>query len=328
MPRWSLGRPRRLWLAALFAGCNLIGAERGEPKAAPKTPAAPPAAPVAATLPKSAPAAPVMAAEAFSGYREVSGADGEAVKSWLGERVKKARAGQRELLRIPLSESAAGCACPAYYAGLDQEAAKKLARSKPTPLEAGVFLALKGVKEAELPPAKAGKASAPLHIVEGYFTGKLYRTDATGAPLSEVEEAALFSRDTSSGAAQYVLPELQLLRSRRPDGGSDDKRLQVMLTGEAATSVEPFDDGKPWLIVVATISDLDDGTAGLAEEYLAELRAAGFSGAESFDSRKAPKLFCCSEIVVAGRYATEAEARRSLKAARRKLGGAYLARGW
>jgi hypothetical protein len=92
--------------------------------------------------------------------------------------------------------------------------------------------------------------------------------------------------------------------------------------------VPQLHDDRPWLLVLATLpydAPHVDDEAGKQRDRAV---VAGFPAAEVIDTRQTTQLFCCSRVVVAGRYATLKEANADLTQARHTWAAAYVRKGW
>jgi len=82
--------------------------------------------------------------------------------------------------------------------------------------------------------------------------------------------------------------------------------------------VAPVKDGKPWAVVHTSI-DLDQRqgqkVAGRSRD---KLQKAGFTAAEVVDGRRFANFRCCYWVVVAGRFATRAEAMKLVRQLKKK----------
>lgn len=93
--------------------------------------------------------------------------ESEGVESWVRERVRRARSGRRELVRLPLVRRSDGwgCICPYYYIGL-------------SPANAGpeLWIEPRFAREAQRPSKNM------IVQAEGYFTGRRVRRDMRTGP--------------------------------------------------------------------------------------------------------------------------------------------------
>lgn len=155
------------------------------------------------------------------------------------------------------------------------------------------WIAVEGVKDHPL------LEPGHLALAEGYLTGATYTV------------------------GEYEVFAFHVLRLRPFTGEQDETnpnaRAQVLLSGPLAKeSPPPLDKTKPWAVIVASIPLADKTAKAQAAEKAKAI------GGEAFDSRSATGLACCYEVVVYGRYASEAEAKAAL--AKAKIKGAYVKR--
>jgi hypothetical protein len=285
-----------------------------------------------ASAPVSAPAqgaslSPVSAPASLPAPGRGPLANGEALSEWILERVANAKAGSPELVRVPLSYVVGwGCDCPAYQIGFaGYEGAEFNLWAKPK-LAPGVKLPAfpEYVTDPDNPGGEkqwAGAAAVNwLVVAEGSFTGK------TTKYKNEDED--------------YILSEFEVLRYRLWKGQKDhhfelsgepednpDAYAYVLLSGEEMKKKSPpLKDKKSWLLMAGSFPLSSAETPAKAEALTQKLLAAGFP-AESFDSRSAARLFCCYQVVVAGRYASETEAKTALVAVQKLFPDAYLKQG-
>lgn len=210
---------------------------------------------------------------------------GDELAAWIKQRVANAKAGKREIVRLPLVHRSMGwgCDCPDFYVGTSPDSNSSE--------EAWVF------------PSPAANVTLPefgnVVVAEGYFTGKVSLEEHDRGGSSDQEN-------------RYSLSDFRVLRTR-PASGEKDDAVYILLDGaEALKELPPRNDGKPWLVVAASLPLTEKASPAKAEELKAKLVAAGFP-AEAFDGRKAPLLNCCYYVVAAGRYATKPEADAAAK---------------
>ncbi len=90
--------------------------------------------------------------------------------------------------------------------------------------------------------------------------------------------------------------------------------------------VLPVKDGKPWAVVRASV-DLDQRQGKkVATRVRDKLRKAGYAAAEVVDSRRFARFRCCYWVVLAGRFATRAEALALVRKLKKKKLSAYARR--
>jgi hypothetical protein len=218
---------------------------------------------------------------------------------WLKARVKKAKEGEKELVRLPLAYQSEGwgCDCPLNYIGTSpDEASDEHSWLKPIYEE--------GTKE----PAYAFRGW--VMVAEGYFTGNSEKYKGGGDPATVYE---------------FKVTKLRNFQAEK----TADVTAEVLLSGEEAKrEVAKLSDNKPWLILTKSIPLQDKALEKKKTEALKKLTDAGYSSAEALDSRQTTALNCCYAIIVAGRYATEEEAKTTLKEVKKKFKGSYVKKGW
>jgi hypothetical protein len=231
-----------------------------------------------------------------------------ALVKWVKERVKNAKAGKPELVRFPMVGCLASATCPTLWAiGFSEH-------MEGSEQDNRWFLALTdGLTLPEIGMAKGTPEWAPVLLVEGYFTGVMRKpTEAEGFSDEEEKQA-----------------EFKVLRFSTASESKAERLLKIVATGEAATEkVALLSDDRPWLVLASSKPLFDAESEELAAALKEKLVAAGFSDAESFDSRKAKNLFCCYLVVVAGRYKTKEEAQATVKKAKEKGFDTYTKQGW
>jgi hypothetical protein len=151
-------------------------------------------------------------------------------------------------------------------------------------------------------------------VAEGSFTGKRIKED-----LREGRKDSEYL---------YNLWEFQALRTRTYREA--DAKVHLILPGkELKVKLPPLADGRPWMVVVESYPSSDKRAVARAETLKQKLIKDGFAGAEVFDSRRAERLFCCYQVVAAGRFKTRAEAMASAKSVRaRKHKDVTVRQGW
>ena len=220
-------------------------------------------------------------------------------------RIKAARQGQPELVRIPVVYRSMGwgCECPDNFIGTS------------TGTKEGPWIKIVGPVGL---PYRYEQRLGTSAVAEGVFTGKQVTEDLRGGP---------------DGPKDYIYKLWEFkprLMRRLRDGRDADARLHVLLDGaQNARKVAPLTGDKKWLVIINSLPLADKRSARRAETIKQKLIAKGFAGAEVFDSRAASKLFCCYRVVVAGRFASKKEARAAAKLARRaRFRGVYVKQGW
>ncbi len=226
-------------------------------------------------------------------------------EDWIAARIAASKRGEREILQIPIVTRSFGWGsmAPRHYLG-----------ESPDTFGPGPWLAPSG---AELP--SVSDESGGVALVEGYFTGTTTKEDLRNAD-GEPEEWL------------YTLHDFEVIAARPLKDSDDDLMLHRLLWGAAARDdAPPFSDDRPHLVIVKSITHRGDSLAKgqqRAAKEVQTLKDAGFADATSFDSRRASALACCFETVIAGRFATEAEAVTLRKALDAKKIKAYVKKGW
>jgi hypothetical protein len=229
--------------------------------------------------------------------------DSKAVDAWVETRVRNAKAGTREIVRLPIVRRSTGwgCRCPWHFLGnsVDSYGGKS-------------WLALTTEPGVALPEKRDGW----VQIAEGYFTGATTTED--------------YSKECNGCKDWiYTLHELHVERARPAPKDAESLRVHLLLAGKGASEkVALLADGKPWLVMVSSVARGDKTAAAQAVAQRDKLIKAGFAGAAVIDSRSAPLLSCCYHVVVAGRFATQAEATALAKVVKKKRFPASVKRGF
>lgn len=233
--------------------------------------------------------------------------EGPGVSEWIAERVRRAKAGERELVRLPLAQRSMGwgCECPMHFVGTS------------TGTGTGHWVSLTVGSALETSDTREGW----VRVAEGYFTGRRVTEDL---------------RDKNKEPPEYLYHpwEFHVLRSRaaRDDTESHsdaDAATAVVLDAKHfAVPVPALNDARPWLTIAQTIPLHQPNALATAQATVERLQRAGFPQAEFLDSRQAKELFCCYLLVVSGRHPTQAEAVRQARALKAKRFSAYARRGW
>lgn len=221
---------------------------------------------------------------------------------WHAARLAEAADGARRIVRIPLvrRSTAWGCVCPDWYIGDSPDVGTDL-------WLAPVFSPHAQALPAKMPP------TGMIIQAEGFYTGK-------------TEEFVW--RHQGEVKKRYQMPEFQVLRWR-PNRSTDGGRLRTLLAGpQAAETVTPLSDERPWLVIVHTLDLRSKSCTRGAELRRKRLVEMGFSDVEIIDSRQAPKLACCSKMVLIGRFKTRKAARARAAEGRAKKLKTYVRCGW
>ena len=218
----------------------------------------------------------------------------EAAVDWLAERLRNAREGRPEIVRLPvaLRSRGWGCPCPDAYIGVDPNG--------------NIFslgwlrLDVRGDAGGGLKESETGAVV----VAEGWFTGAVSQEDLRSDP-SEPEDFV------------YALDHLVVARTR-PLRDGESAKLEVVL-GHPATSepVTPLRDDRPWFVVAGSAPLSAPNHAERAQKLADKVKRAGVEDVEIIDSRRTELLWCCADVVVAGRFATQEEAKERVKALRK-----------
>jgi hypothetical protein len=232
---------------------------------------------------------------------------GDSTSPWLEARFAAARSGRREIVRLPYSVGMFwGCSCPMDYICMSPVETFATAFSSDARL-AGTDLR-RGIRPDPSRPAETGTQAG---IVEGWIDKeRLQQWWGEGGEhklwkqlVFEVWHARAFASEAeSSNLDAYVVAEL------------DDDELFV----------PRLHDERPWLVILATLTYERPHVDDEAQTVRARAVAAGLSDAEVIDSRQTDALFCCSRVVVAGRYESKKAADAALPRARHTSPGAYV----
>jgi hypothetical protein len=229
--------------------------------------------------------------------------DEGAVDAWVKARVKNAKKGEREIVRIPLVRRTTGwgCVCPWHYLGTSTGSYGGKSWLTPTTAP-GVTLPEKG--------------NGWVQVAEGYFTGASTKEDN--------------SKDCGGCKDWvYTLYTFHVERARPAPKETTDLKVHVLLSGnEASEKVAPLADGKPWMVIVSSVARDAKGAAAQAAAQRDKLVKAGFANAAVIDSRAATQLACCYHVVVADRFKTQAEAAALAKDVKKKRLQASVKKGF
>lgn len=210
--------------------------------------------------------------------------------AWFDARKAAAKAGHGELIRLPvaLRGQGWGCQCPSAYVGASANEAVP-----------GPWLSL-NFKNLDGPEAGVEGAT---FLAEGRLTGA-------------TEQEDLRNEDGEPEEWLYTLQVFEVERFAATDFDGDAIARVVLTAAELAEVVVPFADGRSKLVVVARFDRRQADALAKADAEVVRLKAAGFSEAEHFDSRRSPRLFAGQEVVVVGRTADSASAKALLARAK------------
>ncbi len=230
--------------------------------------------------------------------------DVPALTKWIAARAAAAKKGEPDLVRIPIAFRSMGwgCQCPNAFLG-DNVGSHN---------GGDTWLSVLAAKGQKLPTV--GREGLMV-VAEGTFTGKRVKEDL---------------RDGKDGPKEWIyqLWEFEVLRTR--SYRESDAKVQIVLPGkELKVKVAPLADERPWIVVVESYPSTDKRSAARAEALKQKLVKDGFAAAEVFESRRAERLFCCYQVVAAGRFKTKAEAMASAKSVRaKKYKDVTVRQGW
>lgn len=286
--------PMMSCLLVVLAGCGRLGAAPGADSGPSASASAAPSEVAAA----SAPAATAQQllpsiAHGAHGAQGPKMEDSPAVDKWVVARAAEAKEGRREIVSLPVSAVGGGATMP--------------------PMTIGVWMgAVVGTGDGldvEWEPGAPKPAAEHTSLVQGYFTGTHHKTPDFGGPV-------------------FDLYGFHALRAR-PFAETDPMRADILLAGEEGARVlPPLTDDRRWLAIVDSLPVVEANVDVAAQSMRSKLAAAGFTDAEVIDSRQTADLFCCYRVVLAGRFATEAEAASAVKLAKAKKFQAYARKGW
>lgn len=284
----------------------------------PSSPAERAATPTVVPSPASAAASAGLPAVTFSAPREAPiPIDGD-LRAWVRKRWQNAKAGKREMVRIPVTHRWGGSSTPAVFLGAWDNV-----------LMGGDGLSIEwGPGTIKLTPSDYLHAPQNL-VVEGWFTGEavIQKQDLTYDPL--VGDTFTFHATRSRVAAKVPHPVPRSPNSLLGALEVDAERVEVLLPPpESLREVSLLQDGLPWFAVVASLPLLDTDVDAHAAKTRADLVAMGFERAEIIDSRQATGLFCCYRVVLGGRFASEGEAQAAVAKAKKAFPMAYVRKGF
>jgi hypothetical protein len=246
----------------------------------------------ASTIANDPPPAPVAYVAPDGG-----GATLETMMTFAKARLAKAKAHELELVRMPIHMHGGGwgCTCPAFYVGTMEMA------------DEHATLWLDPTFESTAAPVTA----TDTRIAEGYFTGK----------------TSPFQGDADS---VYTLYGFRVLRTRiaSPDElEPQNVRANVIASGTSAGLERPAPDDKRIFLLIEASFPLGPGADDAAKKRADKFRAQ-YPSIEVVDSRTIPGLFCCNDVVVLDRFATQPEAAAEEKRAKSIGAKATIRRGW
>jgi hypothetical protein len=226
--------------------------------------------------------------------------DPSVVEKWVRAHALLAKGGTRELVRIPLMRGSDD-----WTHNDEGDAPEEYVGSSSVNPCGEAWLELE--YEPGLAPPPRRPSGAFEVVAEGYFTGRVGKR------------------------GRHATRQFHVLRWRSVHDDQGERLVaQVVLAGaHADDKVAALDDKKPWLVVVDSLPRFASSTAKRSAELARKLVAAGFAEASVIDSRSAKLLFCCYDVILAGRYATREEAVAvSKQVARKGFKDPYVRQGW
>jgi hypothetical protein len=246
----------------------------------------------AATAVHEAPASSTASSSMPSAAR----AEPEGLDEFFDARIRNARAGRAELVRIPIWHCGPTCSCPppclsapgkesSHWLDFDASSAN------------GIHSAW---HNSEIPEWEA-------RMVTGFFTGQAVERDGDGCSVP--------TKKCRQGAPSHSVWEFRALTSvAAPNVGGPSWQWEDLPLSAWPRVLRPdrgflawpppLDTGRPWLVLVASFPLGEPESVAAAERFSSELRAQGWSDAEVIDSRSARALDCCYLVVTVGRWPT------------------------
>lgn len=86
------------------------------------------------------------------------------------------------------------------------------------------------------------------------------------------------------------------------------------------------EDRRKWAVIAGAVKQEGEGVSPLADDKLQAVKKAGFSHATLEDSKTFPKMKCCFDIVVVGRFEQKSDATALLERLKAKKVDAYVRR--
>lgn len=219
--------------------------------------------------------------------------------SFVENRVRRAKAGETELVSFRAWECGPSCTCPPPCTLLLAEDGR----------ETWLDLRDEGGAALEVPDWSR-------FDVTGRFTGRSRKSQGPLPEPVELPEVRLVGEPSVVGTA--MSPEL------------DGPAPKVVLSGPEASKLVPkVKDDKPWLVVAGSFPLADkDRADDEANKLFEKLGRLGIQDAERHDSRAFSALSCCFEVVTGGRFAEQKAAEARLKQLSAKGVKGYLKKGF
>jgi hypothetical protein len=219
--------------------------------------------------------------------------------SFVDNRVRRAKAGETEIVSFRAWECGPSCTCPPPCTMLLAEDGRE------------TWLDLRDDDGVAIKVPDWSRFD-----VTGRFTGRSRKSQGPLPEPVELPEVRIVGEPSVVGTA--MSPEL------------DGPAPKVVLSGPEASKLVPkVKDDKPWLVVAGSFPLADreraDEEAGKLFEKLGNL---GIQDAERHDSRAFSGLSCCFEVVTGGRFADQKAAEARLKQLSAKGVKGYLKKGF
>jgi hypothetical protein len=228
---------------------------------------------------------------------------------WIDKHLAAARKGPHEILRVRYSVGMFwGCTCPMNY--LCMSSVEPLA----TVFSSNARFATTDLWRGRVPdPMRPAETGGQVGIVEGWL------------------EPNRLEEWYGEGGEHKLWKQLafNVWHARAATSDSEGEEATVVATlDDDELFVPRLHDERPWLVIVATLPYSQPHVDDDAKAVQGRAVAAGFADAEVIDTRQTDELFCCSRVVLAGRFATKKEADGVLGRAKRGGLSAYVKKGW
>jgi hypothetical protein len=232
-------------------------------------------------------------------------------EGWLDQRLAAARNRPHEIVRLPYSVGMFwGCTCPMDY--LCVSSVEPFATIFTSEARVASVDLRRGVVPDPMRPVETG---TQVGVVEGWL-----EPDRQKEWMGEGGEHKLWSE------LVFTVWHARAFASDA-EGSSQDASVVAELDDDEL-SVPRLHDERRWLAIVATLPYQQPRVDDEAKALQARAIAAGFADAEVIDTRQTDELFCCSRVVLAGRYAGKKEADAVIGRAKRAGLAAYVRKGW
>lgn len=219
--------------------------------------------------------------------------------SFVDNRVRRAKAGEVEIVSFRAWECGPSCTCPPPCTMLLAEDGR----------ETWLDLRTEDGSAIKVPDWSRFDVTAK-------FTGRSRKSQGPLPEPVDLPEVRVIGEPSVVGTA--MSPEL------------DGPGPKVVLSGaDASKSVPKIQDDKPWLVVAGSFPLTDKTRADEeASKLFEKLGTLGIQDAERHDSRAFAGLSCCFEVVTGGRFAEQKPAEARLKQLSAKGVKGYLKKGF